>query len=80
MYRSIHELGCRAKQLYNSDSSGSTIRIGTVGTGLPTTSGQTITNLQGIPAASGSPYAFFLADLSAAVDGRFIAFVPSTIG
>jgi hypothetical protein len=33
-----------------------------VGTGLPTTSGQTIVNLPGIP-IGGSPHAFFFADL-----------------
>jgi uncharacterized repeat protein (TIGR01451 family) len=56
-------------QLYASDSSGSTVRLGTVGSGLPTTSGQTITNLPGFPAATGSPYNFFFADLSPAVPG-----------
>jgi predicted extracellular nuclease len=55
-------------QLYVSDSSGSTVRIGSISGGLPTTSGQTITNLPGFP-TSGSPYAFFLADLSAGVAG-----------
>ncbi len=49
-------------QLFVSDSSGSAVRVGTVGTGLPTTAGQTIVNLPGFPTA-GSPYAFFLADL-----------------
>jgi hypothetical protein len=49
-------------QLYVSDSSGSVVRLGTVGTGLPTTSGQTITNLSGIPTSTGSPYSFFFAD------------------
>ena len=56
-------------QLYNSDSSGSLVRIGTVGVGLPTPAGQTITNLPGFPATTGSPYAFFLADLDAGVPG-----------
>jgi hypothetical protein len=50
-------------QLYVSTSSGSSVRLGTVGTGLPTTSGQTITNLPGFP-TSGSPYAFFFANLN----------------
>jgi hypothetical protein len=49
-------------QLYVSDSSGSAVRIGAVGAGLPTTSGQTIVNLPGFETA-GSPYAFFFADL-----------------
>lgn len=55
-------------QLYVSTSSGSAVRIGTVGTGLPTTSGQTISNLSGIP-TTGAPYAYFLADLNAGVAG-----------
>jgi hypothetical protein len=55
-------------QLYTSTSSGSAVRVGTIGTGLPTTSGQTITNLPGFP-VSGSPYSYFFADLTAAVAG-----------
>jgi hypothetical protein len=55
-------------QLYNSDSSGTVVRIGAVGTGLPTTSGQTIANLPGFP-TTGSQYAFFLADLDTTVPG-----------
>jgi hypothetical protein len=57
-----------SSQLYVSTSSGSAVRIGTVGTGLPTNSGQTITNLTGIP-TSGSPYGFFLADVDATTPG-----------
>lgn len=45
------------------------MRIGTVGTGKPTTSGQTITNLPGIPTAGLSPDAFAFADLSSSVAG-----------
>src|SRR5262245_60786104 len=58
-----------AGQLYISTASGTAVRVGTVGTGPPTTSGQTITNLPGFPAATGGPYGFFFADLSAAVSG-----------
>jgi hypothetical protein len=50
-------------QLYISDSSGSAVRIGAVGTGLPTTAGQTIVNLPGFE-TSGSPYAFFFCTLN----------------
>jgi hypothetical protein len=53
-------------QLYVSSASGA-LRIGTVGTGLPTTTGQTITNLTGV--AGTSPYPFFFADLTPAVAG-----------
>ena len=52
-------------QLYVSTSSGSTVRIGTVGTGLPTANNQTITNLPGITLTKHSPYQFFIASLPA---------------
>jgi hypothetical protein len=55
-------------QLYVSANTG-TLRLGTVGTGLPTTTGQTITNLPGLPTASYQPYGYFFADLSAGVAG-----------
>jgi hypothetical protein len=61
-------------QLYSSDSSGAAVRVGTVGSGLPTTGGQTMTNLPGFPAA-GSPYSFFMADLDAGVSGLDTLFV-----
>jgi len=52
-----------AGQLYVSSSSGAFVGISAVGTGLPTTSGQTITALPGFPVASGpSAYDFFFAD------------------
>jgi len=60
-------------QLYVSTASGS-IRVGTVGTGLPTTTGQTITALPGSP-TSGSPYNFFLADLDANVAGPDVLYI-----
>jgi hypothetical protein len=60
-------VGIFGGQLYVSSSS-LTFRLATVGTGLPTTSGQTITNLPGFP-TTGSPYAFFFADLSSSVAG-----------
>ena len=56
-------------QLYVSTASGTAVRIGTVGTGLPTTSGQTITNLPGFPTTGTEPYEFTLFDLDASVAG-----------
>ncbi len=50
-------------QLYFSTASGTTYRIGTVGTGLPTSGLQTLTHLTGIPNTTGSPYGYFMADL-----------------
>jgi hypothetical protein len=61
----IRQLNIFGNQLFVSDSSGSAIRLGTVGSGLPTTSGQTITNLPNFENNAGSPYAYFFADLSA---------------
>ncbi len=55
-------------QLYVSSGS-STLRLGTVGTGTPTATGETITNLPGFPTSGGSPYGFYFADLDAGVAG-----------
>lgn len=55
-------------QLYVTTASGA-LRLATVGTGTPTTSGQTITNLPGLPTSTGSPYSFFFADLTGSVVG-----------
>lgn len=63
--RQLHIFG---GQLFTSTSSGSAVRVGTVGSGLPTTTGQAITNLPGFP-TTGSPYSYFLVDLSGAVPG-----------
>ena len=68
-------------QLYASDSSGTAVRLGAVGAGLPTTAGQAITNLPGFP-TSGSPYSFFMADLDgvAGMDTLYVADDTSTVG
>lgn len=55
-------------QLYASSASGA-LRLGTIGTGVPTTTGQTITNLPSFPTGTTSPYQYFFADLSGAVAG-----------
>jgi hypothetical protein len=53
-------------QLYATSATAPTLGPCTVGTGLPTTSGQTVTLLPGFPTAAGSasPYDFFFADAS----------------
>jgi hypothetical protein len=63
-------------QLYISTASGSAVRIGTVGTGLPEVSGNTITNLPGFPTTTG-PYQFAFFDLSAAVPGPDVLYVAN---
>jgi hypothetical protein len=75
----IRQLEIFNGQLYSSDSTGTlptSIRLGMVGSGLPTTTGQTITNLPGVPNSSGSPYSFFFAHLNGAgstLDTLYIA-------
>lgn len=72
----LRQLGVAGSQLYVSTGSGTAVRIGTVGTGLPTNTGNTIANLPGF-ATSGEPYAFFFADLSASVPGVDTLYVAS---
>lgn len=50
-------------QLYAS-STATNLRIARVGSGLPTTTGQTMTNLPGYPATGGGPLQFFMARLN----------------
>ena len=64
----LRQLRIFGGQLYTTSGSG-TFRLASIGTGLPTTSGQTITNLPGLPNSTGSPYGFFMADLDATVAG-----------
>jgi len=63
--------------LYISANTGPYFGISQVGTGLPATAGQTVTNLPGFPgAASGSsPYSFYFADLSTSVPGVDVVYV-----
>jgi hypothetical protein len=57
-------------QLYGSSSSGAFVNVYTVGTGLPTTAGQTATSLPGMPTSTGpSPYAYVLLDRNSGVPG-----------
>ena len=71
----IRQVSIFGSQLYASDSSGSTFRLSTIGTGLPTTANQTETNLAAFPTSTGSPYAFFFADLDGnpGVDTLYVA-------
>lgn len=56
-------LGIYDGQLY-ATSTATNLRMARVGSGLPTTAGQTMTNLPGYPATSGSPLQFFMARLN----------------
>lgn len=64
----LRELGIYDGQLYVSTNFNTSFRIGAVGTGLPTTSGQPITSLPGLPALTGNPNAFYLTHLDADPD------------
>ncbi len=62
-------------QIYVTTSSGSAFRLGAVGSGLPTTTGQNIVGIPGFPISGGSPYGFFFATLSggASPDTLYVA-------
>ena len=72
-------VGIYGGNLYVSSSTttgGNFLGISQVGTGLPTTTGQTTTALPGFPTAAGpSPYGFYFADLSTAVAGIDVVYV-----
>ncbi len=55
-------VGLFGGQLYTSSATGTFLGLSTVGTGTPTTSGQTITLLPGFGAAGSSSYDYFFAD------------------
>ncbi|GAA4032866.1 hypothetical protein GCM10022409_16440 [Hymenobacter glaciei] len=63
--------------LYVSSGSSPYYGISMVGTGLPTTAGQTATLLPGFPGATtgSSPYGFYFADLSSSVPGIDVVYV-----
>ncbi len=63
-------------QLYMSAASGAFQGLTSVGTGIPTTTGQTTSILPGFPTTAGpSPYAFQLLDMDAGVPGVDVAYV-----
>lgn len=72
--RSVNVVG---GNLYVTTASSPFIGLNQVGTGLPTTTGQTVTVLPGFPGATAgaSPYGFYLADLDATVPGVDVAYV-----
>lgn len=59
----VRVLNAQFGQLYVSAASGTFQGVGTVGTGMPTTAGQTLTLLNGMPTAAGpSSYDYWFAD------------------
>lgn len=79
----LNSTGLRALSIVNGNLYASSIvgsRIVQVGAGLPTTTGQAISNLPGLPTGSpiafpSEPYQFFLADLSPSVSGPDVLYV-----
>jgi len=71
--KNIRQVNIFDGQLYISTQKGA-LRVATVGTGIPTTAGQSITNLPGFP-VTGTPDAFVFADLDGApgVDTLYVA-------
>ncbi|HYJ92038.1 MAG TPA: CARDB domain-containing protein, partial [Pyrinomonadaceae bacterium] len=65
---SIRSINIYKSQLYVSNNSTTTARLGAVGTGLPTTTGQTIVGISGFPTNSNTNQ-FFFADLDNSVPG-----------
>lgn len=70
-------------QLHISTMSGSAVRIGTVGSGTPTTSGQTIATLPGVPTtgtggANPDPTQFWMADLSETEPGPDVLYIADS--
>jgi hypothetical protein len=63
-------------QLYISTGGGTGSRAQKVGTGLPTTTGQVMTSLTGVP-TSGSVNGFFLADMNTSVAGVDVLYVAN---
>lgn len=75
--RVVHVFG---GQLYATTQSGgaNTLRMFSVGTGMPTTAGQTGTQLPGIPDSTPTPHGFAMLDLDAAVAGVDTLYVADT--
>ncbi len=68
--QSVRQVNAFGGQLYISAPTNLVdFRLGSVGTGLPTSENNSIQNLPGYPGTTGSPFAFYMADLSPAVPG-----------
>jgi hypothetical protein len=72
-------LGIAGGQLHMSGDAGAMLLLATVGTGLPTAPGQTLTPLLGMPGSGMSPWGFALFDLNASVAGIDTAYVASEV-
>jgi uncharacterized repeat protein (TIGR01451 family) len=75
----LRQINIFGSQLYVSTASGTAVRVGAVGAGVPTATGQAITQLPSLP-ITGSPYSFFFADLSSAVAGVDTLYIADDTG
>ena len=71
----LHFLHVFSGQLYGTSGAGMFTNVFTVGTGLPTTAGQTVTSFPGMPTATANPYSFVILDRNAAVPGLDTTYV-----
>jgi hypothetical protein len=67
-------------QVYVSSGSGAFHGVSTVGTGLPTTNGQTVSLLPGMPVDAGSAYGFSMLDLDGSVNGLDTLYIADDTG
>ncbi|HEX4824086.1 MAG TPA: hypothetical protein VFV19_07215 [Candidatus Polarisedimenticolaceae bacterium] len=73
-------LGIWGGQLYGDAASGAFDSVFTIGTGLPTTSGQTAAQLVGLPGSNGSPNGFAFFDLNPNVAGLDTLYIADDRG
>jgi hypothetical protein len=62
-------------QLYATASNSPFFSVFSVGTGLPTTGGQTVTTFPGLPTATASPFSFVFFDRDASVTGYDLLYI-----
>lgn len=72
-------LGITNGQLYVSGDIAPNLVLSSVGTGLPTTSGQSLTPLPGMPGSAMSPWGFVFFDRNASVPGIDTAYVANEV-
>ena len=75
----LRQVSIQDGQLYASSDKNS-LTVATVGTGLPTTAGQTVSNLPGNPDSGGDPYGYVLFDLSGGSTPDTLYVADSTAG
>lgn len=75
---SVRNLIITNGNLYASSTTG-TPKLGIVGSGIPTSTGQTIAGIAGYPSSNVSPHQFVLLDLNPSIDGPDVLYVADEI-